>query len=283
MGGGFKALNLVRPFLPFLPQVEGANKDTPFKVKMIFTVISLFIFLVCSQLPLYGIHSNPGLDPFYRIRLILASSRGTVMELGISPIVTSSMVVQLLVASNIFQVDYNLREDQELLNGAEKMLGILITVGEGTAYVLSGMYGDVSQLGVANSILVVVQLTFAGIIILCLDEILNNGYATINIGRGPEFQGAAIALIHLLVTRKDKVGALKEAFCRQNLPNVTNLLATLFIFLMIIYLQQFQVMVPLRSKNIRGQQGYYPIKLFYTSNMPIILHSAFVTNFTLSP
>ncbi|KAL0672480.1 hypothetical protein Bca4012_000460 [Brassica carinata] len=32
--------------------------------------------------------------------------------------------------------------------------------------------------------------------------------------------------------------------------------------------------LPMRSKNARGQQGSYPIKLFYTSNMPIILQSA---------
>jgi preprotein translocase subunit SecY len=38
------------------------------------------------------------------------------------------------------------------------------------------------------------------------------------------------------------------------------------------------VVLPVRSKNARGQQGSYPIKLFYTSNMPIILHSALVSN-----
>lgn len=115
MGGGFRVLHLVRPFLPFLPQVEGVDETIPFREKVIYTVISLFIFLVCSQLPLYGIHGNTGSDPFYWMRLIVASNRGTAMELGITPIVTSSMVVQFLVASNIFQVNYSVREDQELL------------------------------------------------------------------------------------------------------------------------------------------------------------------------
>ncbi|KMT13285.1 hypothetical protein BVRB_4g085450 [Beta vulgaris subsp. vulgaris] len=303
MGGGFRVLHLVRPFLPFLPQVEGADETIPFREKVIYTVISLFIFLVCSQLPLYGIHGNTGSDPFYWMRLILASNRGTAMELGITPIVTSSMVVQFLVASNIFQVNYSVREDQELLNGAQKLLGILITLGQATAYVLSGMYGSLSQLGVTNSVLVVLQLTCAGIVILCLDEMLDKGYglgsgitlftasnicenviwmtlspATINIGRGPEFQGAVVALIHLLITRNNKGQALREAFYRQNLPNMTNLLGTLLIFLIVIYFQGFRVIVPLISKNGRGKRGHYPIKLFYTSTMPIILQSAFATN-----
>ncbi len=54
---------------------------------------------------------------------------------------------------------------------------------------------------------------------------------------GPSFEGALIALVHLLVTRNDKVRALKEAFYRSNLPNVTNLLATVLVFLVVIYFQ----------------------------------------------
>lgn len=43
-------------------------------------------------------------------------------------------------------------------------------------------------------------------------------------------------------------------------------------------MQGFRVDLPVRSKNRRGAQQNYPIKLFYTSNMPIILQSALVSN-----
>lgn len=114
----------------------------------------------------------------------------------------------------------------------------------------------------------------------CSENIIWKAFSptTINSGRGAEFEGAVIALFHLLITRTDKVRALREAFYRQNLPNVTNLLATVLVFLIVIYFQGFRVVLPVRSKNARGQQGSYPIKLFYTSNMPIILHSALVSN-----
>lgn len=115
MGGGFRVIHLARPFLSFLPEVQNADRKVPFREKVIYTVISLFIFLVCSQLPLYGIHSTTGADPFYWMRVILASNRGTVMELGITPIVTSGMVMQLLVGSKIIEVDNNVREDRTLL------------------------------------------------------------------------------------------------------------------------------------------------------------------------
>ena len=61
--------------------------------------------------------------------------------------------------------------------------------------------------------------------------------ATVNTGRGTEFEGAVIALFHLLATRQDKVRALREAFYRQNLPNLMNLMATILIFGVVIYFQ----------------------------------------------
>lgn len=61
-------------------------------------------------------------------------------------------------------------------NGAQKLLGILIAFGEAVAYVLSGMYGSVGQLGVGNALLIILQLCAAGIIVICLDELLQKGY-----------------------------------------------------------------------------------------------------------
>ena len=139
---------------------------------------------------------------------------------------------------------------------------MLITIGEAVAYVVSGIYGDVRDLGAGNAILIIIQLFCAGIIVICLDELLTKGYGlgsgislfiatnqcesiiwkafsptTVNTGRGAEFEGAVIALFHLLITRSDKVRALKEAFYRPNMPNITNLLATILIFLVVIYFQ----------------------------------------------
>ena len=242
-------------------------------------------------------------DPLYWARVIMASNRGTTMELGISPIITSGLVMQLLTGSKIIDVDHSLKEDRALLDGEQKLLGILITIGEAVAYVASGIYGDVRDMGMGNAFLIVLQLFMAGLIVICLDDLLQKGYGlgsgislfiatnqcesiiwkafsptTINSGRGTEFEGAVIAMFHLLLTRTDKVRALKEAFYRQNLPNITNLMSTVLIFLGVIYFQGFRVDLPVRSKRNRGMVSNYPIKLFYTSNMPIILQSALVSN-----
>jgi protein transport protein SEC61 subunit alpha len=296
-------LNLVEPIMCILPEVSTPDHKIPFKEKIMWTVITLFIFLVCCQIPLYGIMSSSSADPFYWMRVILASNRGTLMELGISPIVTSGLVMQLLAGAKIIDVDQSVKSDRELFQGAQKLFGIVITIGESVAYVLSGMYGDIRDIGAGNAILIILQLFFAGIIVIILDELLQKGYGlgsgislfiatniceniiwkafsptTVNTGRGTEFEGAIIALFHLLITRSDKVRALKEAFYRQNLPNIWSLLATVFVFVVVIYFQGFRVDLPVKYTKYRGQQGSYPIKLFYTSNIPIILQTALVSN-----
>jgi protein transport protein SEC61 subunit alpha len=159
-------LTLIKPVMVVLPEVQNPDHKVPFKEKVMWTIITLFIFLVCCQIPLYGIKSNSASDPFYWMRVILASNRGTLMELGISPIVTSGLVMQLLAGSKIIQVDQSLKEDRALFQGAQKLFGIVITVGEAVAYVLSGMYGNIHELGAGNAILIILQLFFAGIIVI---------------------------------------------------------------------------------------------------------------------
>jgi len=249
--GKFRLLNLVKPCMCVLPEVSTPDRRIPFREKILWTAVTLFVFLVCCQIPLYGIKTNKSADPFYWMRVILASNRGTLMELGISPIVTSGMVMQLLAGAKILEVDQNLKEDRMLFQGAQKLFGMLITLGEAVAYVTSGMYGDVSELGAGNAILIILQLFVAGVIVITLDELLQKGYGlgsgislfiatntcesivwkafsptTMNTGKGTQFEGAVIALFHLLITRRDKIGALKEAFYRQNAPNITALFAT---------------------------------------------------------
>ena len=96
---------------------------------------------MCCQIPIYGCKTNKSSDPFYWMRVLLASNRGTLMELGISPIITSGLVMQLLAGSKIIDVDQGLKEDRALFSGAQKLFGILITVGEAVAHVVQQQVG----------------------------------------------------------------------------------------------------------------------------------------------
>lgn len=298
-----RLLHVLRPFIALMPEVAAPEKKVQFREKVMWTAITLFIFLVCSQIPLFGIMSSDTADPMYWIRVIMASNRGTLMEMGITPIVTSGMIMQLLAGANIIEVDHSLKEDRALFSGAQKLFAMIIAIGQATVSVWSGVYGNPKEIGAGVSLLLIVQLCFAALITMLLDELLQKGYGlgsgislfiatnicenivwkafsptTYNTGKGTEFEGAVVAFFHLLFTRHDKVKALREALYRQNLPNVMNLLATVLVFAVVIYLQGFRVEIPVKSMKMRGQQGSYPIKLFYTSNMPIMLYSALASN-----
>uniref|UniRef100_H3BAN6 SEC61 translocon subunit alpha 2 n=1 Tax=Latimeria chalumnae TaxID=7897 RepID=H3BAN6_LATCH len=278
-----KFLEVIKPFCAVLPEIQKPERKIQFREKVLWTAITLFIFLVCCQIPLFGIMSSDSADPFYWMRVILASNRGTLMELGISPIVTSGLIMQLLAGAKIIEVG-DTPKDRALFNGAQKLFGMIITIGQAIVYVMTGMYGDPAEMGAGICLIIIIQLFVAGLIVLLLDELLQKGYGlgsgislfiatnicetivwkafsptTINTGRGTEFEGAVIALFHLLATRTDKVRALREAFYRQNLPNLMNLIATIFVFAVVIYFQINSFLVPCLIK--RGMEGGQPSAL----------------------
>lgn len=252
---------------------------------------------------MYGVQRAKTSDPFYWMRVILASNRGTLMELGVSPMVTTGMVMQLLAGAKILDVNLDTKDDRVLFMAAQKVVGLAVTVAMAGAYVMSGIYGDIGAIGMGNALLIAAQLFFVGLVLLLLDEMLQRGYGlgsgislfiaahisetimwqafsptTITTGRGTEFQGAFLAFFHVLFVRKNKLSALWEAFFRQNLPNLQQLAATVFIFIVCIYMQGWRVNLTVKMQRARGLERPYPIKLFYTSNMPIILWTALVSN-----
>lgn len=197
------------------------------------------------------------------------------------------------------EVDQSNKEDKELINSAQKLLAIIIALFEAVAYVFSGMYGELETIGALKAILIIIQLVAASIMVGLLDEILNRGYGLVGaislfiatnvceelfwksfspMLEGAEYEGAFVALLHYLATVPNKAQALRKALYRDNLPNLNNVLATIFVFLVVNYFQGFQVNIAVHNKTQKGHAESYPIKLFYTSNMPIILQSTLLSN-----
>jgi protein transport protein SEC61 subunit alpha len=296
-------LYLLKPILELVPEVRNPGSKISFKDKMLWTAITLFIYLLCCQIPLYGVFKTSGADPLYWMRVILASNKGTLMELGISPLITSNMIVELLANSRMITYDPSVALDRSLLKSVEKLLSIIVSFGTAFVYVFAGMYGSVESLGTFKALMIVLQLTIAAIMIIYLDEMLQNGYGigsgislfiatnicesvlwrafspvTIKTENGIEFEGAVIAMVHFLFTKNNKMNALYLSFYRSNLVNMHNIIATIFIFAVVIYFQGFEYNIKLTNRNIKGSITNYPIKLFYLSNTPIILQTALISN-----
>jgi protein transport protein SEC61 subunit alpha len=300
---GTKLLYMLKPAMVVVPEVETPDRKTTLKTKMIWTGVITLIYLLCCQIPIYGINKTEESDPFYWMRVILASNRGSLMELGISPLVTSSMIMQLLSGAKLLKIDQNNKEEKELFEGAQKLVGVLIAFGQAFAYTWSGMYGNISEIGAGNAILIVLQLTVATIITIMLDDMMSKGYGIGNSGTSlfiainisesvlwkafsplsfkvegdSKLEGAFVSLFYGLIVGPNRFGAVQDAFFRSDLPNINNVIATVLIFCIVIYFQGFKINIPLSSTK-QGAGGSYPIKLFYTSNMPIILQTTLVSN-----
>jgi protein transport protein SEC61 subunit alpha len=186
------------------------------------------------------------------------------------------------------------------------VFAVVIAIVQAVLLVLSGLYGNPSEIGTLGCALLVGQVVIASIITMLLDELLQKGYglgsginifvassitqsifwkilslSTIATIRGNEYEGSLIALVHLIASRRDKTRALKDAFYRTDLPNFMNTIAAIAAFAAAVYLQGFRVELPVKSNRLRGQSNSYPIKLLYTASMPIMLLTALISNILL--
>lgn len=183
------------------------------------------------------------------------------------------------------------------------MLSIIVAFCTALAYVFSGMYGDISSIGTLTAMGIVIQLFIAGVLVILLDECMQKGYGigsgvslfiatnicesifwralspiTIKTENGIEFEGAIVNMIHMFIVKDNKLYALHQSFYRGNSANMHNVLATVFMFFVIIYFQGFKVDIKLSHMQRKGVTQPFPIKLFYLSSTPIILQTALVSN-----
>jgi len=297
-----KLLYRLKPFLEFLPEISLPERRQPFQERATTTIICVLIFLVMSQLPLYGMKQMTS-DPFFHQRTLLASSRGTLMELGIGPILTSGILMQIFSAARLFEANHNLRDDRVAFQGLQKFFALFLALAQAIFFVVSGIYGST---GLLNGILVTFQLFGASFVVILLDELLQKGYglgsgvslftsvavatdvvwktlspSSFASGEFTQLVGALVALPHLLYTRPDKARALLDGLFLRNGMNHCSIFAILVaiaVGLATAYLQTWRVEVLVKYQKYRAQQGKYPIKLFYTSNLPLVMYAVISGN-----
>jgi len=278
-----------------MPEIKQPQREVQFKEKLLWTVVVLIIYLIMSNIPLYGVTSADTTDYYYWLRVILASQKGTLTELGIGPIVTAGLIMQLLLGSKIIKVDMSDPYDRSMFSGAQKVFAMFLTILNIVAYLAGGAFGELT---IANATFVFLQLLFAGVVIILLDEILQKGWG---IGSGVSLfiatgvagqvfwnlfsfinedgvaRGLIVGFFQSLTNPDYDVGQL---FFRANrLPSIFGGLTTLVIFLIVIWFESTRIEIPLAYKGYRGFKGKYPMKLLYVSNIPVILVNALYANF----
>jgi protein transport protein SEC61 subunit alpha len=296
-----KFVKFFSPFVRVMPEIRNPQREVSFKEKFVWTAIVLVIYLVMSNIPLYGVQLQDSTDYFYWLRVILASQRGTLTELGIGPIVTSGLIMQLLLGSKMINVDMSDPYDRSMFSGTQKVVAIFLTAFNAIAYMLGGAFGAPESLGLENMVLIFLQLMFAGVIIILLDELLQKGWGlgsgvslfiaagvagqifwnTFSFIEAPDEarlpRGIIIAIFYVLFDEDDTTN-LEDLWVRGQLPSILGLITTLIIFVIVVWFEGTRVEIPLQYKGYRGFKGKYPMKLLYVSNIPVILVNALYAN-----
>ena len=288
-----KFLKALQPLVQFIPEIKAPERRVSFNEKILWTAAALIIYLVMSEIPLYGLGKGEDVL-FYRV--IFASTKGTLMELGIGPIVTAGLILQLLAASGIIDVDFSDPEDRALFSGANKVFSIIMAIVQASSYLLGGLFGALTA---TQAVIIFIQLIIASLIVMLLDEMIQKGWG---IGSGislfilagvaqrimidcfstmpslsepTKYRGVISAIIQALITGN----SLTDLFIRpMNDPSILGLIFTVGIFLFCIYAQGVRVEIPIAHSRFRGFRGRYPINLLYVSNLPVIFASALFGN-----
>jgi preprotein translocase SecY subunit len=287
MAGRF--LGLFKPVGRVLPEIKKPERKVSFNEKIFWTALVLTVFLVMTEIPLYGVAKSAS-DQFGALRVIFASNRGTLMELGIGPIVTAGLILQLLAGSNIIECDMSNPEDRGLFTSASKVFSIVLTGIQAGAYIISGMYGAVSG---PITLVIFLQLIGAGLIVMLMDELVQKGWG---LGSGISlFIMAGVAQNIVWSTFSPPTGLFVGSLAtylggHQSLfnwvfgqasgtyPSLLGFVTTIAVFLIIIYLEGVRVELPMSYAGYKGFRSRYPIKLLYVSNLPVIFASALFAN-----
>ncbi len=295
-------LKFFSPFVRIMPEIKQPQREVSFKEKFVWTALVLIIYLIMSNIPLYGVKLEDSTDYLYWLRVILASQRGTLTELGIGPIVTAGLIMQLLLGSKLINVNMSDPYDRAMFTGAQKVMSIFLTMFNCIAYISGGAFGPTSELGIENAAYIFLQLMFSGVIIILLDELLQKGWGlgsgvSLFIAAGVAGQifwnsfsfieapdadrlprGVIIAFFAVLFDNNPSTG-LEDIFLRGQLPSLLGVITTVIIFVIVIWFESTRIEIPLQYRGYKGFKGKYPMKLLYVSNIPVILVNALYANF----
>ncbi len=268
-----------------LPGVVNPKSRLNFKDRLKWTGVSLLLFFLMGGIHVFG--AIPGVyERFRQISVLMGSEFGTLATLGIGPIVTASILLQVLVGSKILNWDLNSMEGRAKFQGTQKVLTIFLCFVEGFAFV---MFKAVPARTPAMIPIVGFQIALGGLIILFLDEVITKW----GVGSGVSLFIAAgvsrVIFIGLLSPfGETPAGAIPQILYGFSIANfeligmaMTTIIATVTIFAISLYAQSIKVEIPLALSQLRGFGRRWPLNFFYTSNLPVILAAAFLINVTM--
>jgi preprotein translocase subunit SecY len=304
-----------KPIVERWPAIKKPKGHVSFRTKILWTGTCLVLYYMLTQVLIYGL-SPDSLDIFSGFRVVFAGASGSIMHLGIGPIVTASIILQLFVGAKLINLDLQNDEDRSLYQGFQKVLVVIMILIEAIPQVFgylqpsSGLI-DSAGLGGARAV-IVLQLFVGAMLVFWMDEVISKW----GIGSGISLfiaAGVSNAIVTGLLNwlpsdssvpmgvDNPPAGAIpKTIYLTNNLslgelvngggfekifitpPNpLIAVLGTIVIFLFVVYAESSRVELPLAHGRVRGARGRYPLRLIYASNIPVILMAALLANINM--
>ena len=284
-------LDRMEPLLAKMPSVKAPEGHVHFKNKLAWTAAILIIYFVLTNIPVFGL-STASVDMFQAYRALIAGSTGSILHLGIGPIVTASIVLQLLKGADLIHIDTSEVRGQIQYMGLQKLLIFIMIAVEAAPMIIGGflkpdlataaaLFGGNTQI---LAFIIFLQICLGGVLIFMMDEVVTKW----GIGSGVGLfiiAGISEALVNgfinwAAISDEYPVGFFPRLFAvvldGANFLQYfgTNLIAfitTIAIFLIIVYVESTRVEIPLAHTQVRGARARFPVKLIYASVLPMIL------------
>ena len=309
----------LKPVVNYLPIIKKPKGHVQFKQKISWTILVLLIYFGLTNVYLYGVDQQKVVDLFASFRAIMAGASGSLVHLGIGPIVTASIIMQLFVGAKIFNIDLTNQEDKAMYQSTQKLLVIIMIFVEAIPQVFGYLMPSNSFINGLNAFapgygdflakfIIVIQLFFGSYIVFLMDELVSKW----GIGSGislfiaagvseaiftgtvnwiPSRMGAPVSIMNppsgcipktIYILQNSSAAQIFGGGIERILfapPNpIIALIGTTIIFFLVAYAQSIKIELPLAHERARGARGRYPIKLMYSSNIPVILTSALLAN-----
>ena len=308
-------LYALRRFVDTYPTITKPERHVRFNEKLWTTTLVLIIYFAMTNVMLWGL-SGQALDLFSGFRSIMAGASGTIMHLGIGPIVTGSIIMQLFAGAKIIRLDLQDSEDKAMYQGVQKLLVLLMIPIESipqTYGFLDPTQALIQDYGMGWANFVIVAQLFAGsYLVFLLDELVSKW----GIGSGISlFIAAGVAQSTFVGTLSPLAATSGVGYSIQNPPSgtlpmifymfreasngemianngfetillthvnpVIALFSSVVVFLVVAYAESSKLELPLTHGKVRGHRGKYPIRLVYASNIPVILMAALLANINM--
>jgi preprotein translocase subunit SecY len=282
------AAERLMPLFRFLPEVDIPKRHVAFKEKVTWSAVILVIYFLLGEIPLYGM-TGTSQDYFGYFKAVLASEQGTLITLGIGPVVMAGIFMQLFQGAEIIKFDLTTHEGKTLFQGIQKMLAIFLCVFESFMFVWGGAFG---RPGTSIMVFLMMQMALGAFLVLLMDEVVTKwGFGSgislfIAGGVAKDIVWRTFSMLDVEEYPGQFIGAVPEfirsvlagtpTWTRIALPDMTQVFFTVLIFLVVVYAESMRVEIPLSYGRFKGVRGRYPIRFIYASVIPVILTSAMI-------